>query len=799
MGKAWDNSGIAYSVPMWRECLRVLKPGGHLLSFGGSRTYHRMACAIEDAGFEIRDQIMWLYGCLDEQTELVSEDGIKHYHKATIGERVLCYSIENGEYSYQPILEIVEYDYSDTAYRLIGDFGEQVVSRNHRCIVERDGGEVFQLAETVGTEACVPVLENLPELQQAFSNLQSDSGGSEQVVQPRVCQGVDWESEKYADSAGEKKRQNGFLRGLWNREMDTAILVEESQEAYMQPQVQRRSQGSAVEATRARGAETLETGIGVRVKNSDDGRDESSVEGRIDLPEAQRGVCRPADKVCSLPVRVPEHGAEGRLCDGTSSPSSSGNWQTSPESRSCTSQESQSDGESTNQPNAVCDERGTQGIRAWRGHKTAVVRVVPFQYSGKVWCLRVSTGAFVAVRGGVAFPTGNSGFPKSLDVSKAIDKRRATNDVIRPWLRSLGSREEIAKAAQVSPRQVDHWLGENKTPCPQTLTEDRFVLLCGAFDTVPEWANEMFACVGERLGAITHGRSGGDDFAKRPGSQATARTVEEFAPATDAAKQWDGWGTALKPAHEPICVARKPIEGTVAANVQKHGTGALNIDGCRIEYESDYDQKHQEDICRGQANANNGKMFGGTGKSIASTESPTGRWPANVIHDGSDEVVSLFPESKSCMSPSNADCEGTIFGGSRTQGNLPMDSGSAARFYYCAKVSKEERERGINDMTLYDVYSEDSATPMRDQRQQTQRRNNHPTIKPVDLMCYLCRLVTPKGGTVLDCFMGSGSTGIAAMREGFNFIGVEISPEYAEIAGKRISAEAPMFNEVEVK
>ncbi|KKL75917.1 hypothetical protein LCGC14_2050110, partial [marine sediment metagenome] len=148
-----------------------------------------------------------------------------------------------------------------------------------------------------------------------------------------------------------------------------------------------------------------------------------------------------------------------------------------------------------------------------------------------------------------------TGFPKSLNVSKAIDKWRAGNDVLRPWLKSLGSREEIAAAARVTPRQVDHWLGEN-TPCPQTLTEKRFILLCEHFDTVPPWADEMYEKVGKKLGKITHGRSGGDDFAKVPGSKASPRTVVHTATATDEAKQWDGWGTALKPAWEPIIVAR---------------------------------------------------------------------------------------------------------------------------------------------------------------------------------------------------------------------------------------------------
>ena len=173
-------------------------------------------------------------------------------------------------------------------------------------------------------------------------------------------------------------------------------------------------------------------------------------------------------------------------------------------------------------------------------------------------------------------------------------------------------------------------------------------------------------------------------------------TFEVTAPATPEAQQWDGWGTALKPALEPVTVARKPFKGTVANNVLEHGTGAINIDECRV------------------GNSN-------------------GRWPANLIHDGSEEVTELFPQAKGF-------------------------SGSAARFFYCAKANKKDREDG----------------------------NSHPTVKPTDLMAYLCRLVTPPEGIVLDPFMGSGSTGKAAMREGFSFIGIERDPEYYAIAEGRV-------------
>ena len=188
----------------------------------------------------------------------------------------------------------------------------------------------------------------------------------------------------------------------------------------------------------------------------------------------------------------------------------------------------------------------------------------------------------------------------------------------------------------------------------------------------------------------------------------------------------DGWGTALKPALEPITVARKPFKGTVANNVLTHGTGAINIDGCRV------------------------------GSDVA------GRWPANLIHDGSDEVTQLFPNTKSGNVKAYQRANRSGWAGPTPEQSTferEGDSGSAARFFYCAKASKKDREEG----------------------------NTHPTVKPTDLMAYLCRLVTPEGGTVLDPFMGSGSTGKAAIQNGFDFVGIEREQNYFAIAEKRLT------------
>jgi site-specific DNA-methyltransferase (adenine-specific) len=270
------------------------------------------------------------------------------------------------------------------------------------------------------------------------------------------------------------------------------------------------------------------------------------------------------------------------------------------------------------------------------------------------------------------------------------------------------------------------------------------------------------------------------------------------APATDEAKQWDGWGTALKPAHEPIIVARKPLIGTVVANVLEHGTGALNIGGCRIEGEP--------------VPINRLEQWSGFGQEkrpeYEQEINMLGRWPANFIHDGSDEVISLFPStSPSPLASSREEYEpnnkNAVFGEGMGGGWHPGfgDGGSAARFFYCAKASQEDRDEGMEEFPLQPCgMMEDDNYPIKTSSgkvRNTERRNIHPTVKPTDLMRYLCRLVTRPGGTVLDPFAGSGSTGKGAILEGFNFIGIEMNKEYCEIAKNRvihaIENDMPLF------
>jgi site-specific DNA-methyltransferase (adenine-specific) len=218
--------------------------------------------------------------------------------------------------------------------------------------------------------------------------------------------------------------------------------------------------------------------------------------------------------------------------------------------------------------------------------------------------------------------------------------------------------------------------------------------------------------------ATKRNRSGRYNFSLRDGIDPNQM---DTVPATDDARRWSGWGTALKPAWEPAVIARKPFRGTVAANVLRHGTGAINVDGCRVP---SYDGAS---TARSRAVVRDTVAPFGAGLAMGGNGSPLGRWPANLAHDGSPAALDLFPRE-------------------------------AARFFYSAKASKADRGDG----------------------------NTHPTVKPSDLMAYVCRLVTPPGGLVLDPFAGSGSTGVGALREGFRFVGIELSEDYAAIARARL-------------
>ncbi len=291
--------------------------------------------------------------------------------------------------------------------------------------------------------------------------------------------------------------------------------------------------------------------------------------------------------------------------------------------------------------------------------------------------------------------------------------------------------------------------------------------------------------------------------------------LEQVVATDPEAKEWSGWGTQLKPAHEPICMARKPMKQTIAKNCQEWGVGALNIDVCRVPYEGDKPKpatfkngisyrQHTEELYE---------------KAVAHTTERTqeyndaGRFPANVIHDGSDEVVELFSASGSGNGKGAYNYAGREYNNKETSlfnGDKPQaasnynDSGSAARFFYCPKVNRKERHVGFDEVTIIGSTHPDDVkkhplwepeigtNPARLKAKVIEKGqfkgNNHPTVKPVELMKYLIKLVTPNNGKVLDPFCGSGSTGMAAVELGHEFVGCDLDPNYCKIAEARIVA-----------
>ena len=624
-------------TPIFEEALRVAKPGAHLLCFGGTRTFHRMACAIEDAGWEIRDCIMWVYGCLDEETEVLVDGEFVPYNKAKKGRLALGYDIGTGNFSWQRIEDTYLYDYDDTAYAIQSDCTDQLVSRNHRCIVERGGVEQFALAELVALEreASVPVLEGLHGLLDHLPLPDERPGGAQQDMLERVRCGDSADTTEEAQGS----RTEHDLSCMRQKVLRTSCMAEESQDELLLGELQEQSGvRSEVDSVQYGASNANVRGAEADTQGANDWRTEPSMEGRGDVSPSQ-GQLRERE-VREVPSGISVDGPQGRICDGASSGSGASDRQTTCSNGSCSSHQPRSVGQQTREPDAVPEQQGAQALRGAWGAKTTLARVTPVHYKGKMWCIKVATGAFVARRHGKIFVTGNSGFPKSMDVAKAIDK-------------STG------------------YVGE---------------------------------VIGERT--VDVGMQGGHMHAGRKSQQ----QQQQVRSLSDQAKEWEGWGTCLKPAWEPIIVARKPLDGTVAHNVLTWGVGAMNIDACRVEYESESDREQAKP--QGAATSKIGALAGKSQNEADRTEFvPTqkhGRFPANLVHDGSQMVLNLFPQSKGQQgdvagSEPSRPTDGVCYGeyNERQAFAKRGDSGSAARFFYCAKASKKDRNYGCERLLTW--------------------------------------------------------------------------------------------------
>jgi DNA modification methylase len=855
MGKDWDHG-----VPgehFWKEFLRTAKPGAHLMAFGGTRTHHRLMVAIEDAGWEIRDCLMWVYGCLSEDTEILTINGWERYHKSTnfISGKIpiLVYDVQKGIFKWEIPERWSTYRiFEDSCYRIQSDNTDQLVSRNHRCLVERDGKLVFVPAEELSEMEYMPTLpDNFFELYKGqskvlFSSVQRllSRAGLETVGEDWRCNGISRDTKEMCIARKEEprlERWSDILQNTWK----------------------------------------LYWG-----------------------------------KIRSLPDGVFTYGSEGWICDGTPTAYGATHGADSLALGSCASYRSRSNEQLYGEFDAIQEQSNPQITRRYGITKAKVTQE---KYTGIVFCPTVSTGAFVARRNGKVFITGNSGFPKSLDVSKAIDNRDGKQmGWFGEWLRKWRKENNIPQKeiAKLFPSKtggitgcVANWeLGFNLPTIEQfNLIRDTFNL---PFEYLEDIEREV---IGQRKTGIGTGK--GSTPIMGDGNR------DITTPRTDAAKQWSGWGTALKPAYEIIILARKPLDGTVAGNVQKWGAGALNIDGCRVSV-SDNDVRSG-----GFGKGNRPWVVGDIGNNTIKKGNEQGRFPANLLHDGSDEVLALFPQTKNGtpgimrQGVNNS----TAYGAESREPGTPMtgfgDSGSAARFFKVCSYEDSDallcsaKTKYINDIlsvcdqnlvntvddnsTLSSQHAvsvlnrvvieasqegnqlknivglSTSVTPLllkhlcenaielivnseqeclqglypigmvklngnlaryagiqrqtdtttiiqnptnldgcaavvmsittknnmalgevgylprfkycaKASKSERGFGNTHPTVKPLALMQYLVRLITPPNGIICDPFIGSGSTAIAAIKEGFNYIGMDKDQSSVDIANKRI-------------
>lgn len=900
MGKDWDH-GVP-GVRFWTEALRVAKPGAMLLAFGGTRTHHRLMVAIEDAGWELRDVVMWVYGCLSEDTEILTDQGWKPYDTLSCSSTVMCYNVEQDNLEWGEVEEVFTYEISDTVYHIQSDRTDQIVTKDHRCLVERGGEYVFQRAATLQRQETIPVLESVPEVRTAVSDAQSDASGEKQVLRARVHQQSNQRGKQRGQAA---QRARGDGRTDLPDLRDAVLPSTQSRRAQQRELLLKGMRGDStwarVEEARQQGAGGLGRRSRAVVLKEDERPEQSGLEGWRHLLQKEGQLRRVQDQVRAMPGRVQGHGPQGRLRDGAPSFGGDGVRALPEEIGSSPSYRPQSREQQSRQPDALCQQQPAQKVRNAGATRPSLATITPIHYEGIVWCVRVPTGAFVARRNGHVFVTGNSGFPKSHDISKAIDKAAgAEREVVvderwasvypngpqgkttqltdggrsnrigtpmtslpatsaaelwdgwgtalKPaWESIIMARKPLGNATErgiivgnLSRMEAQLWLllhvstvGESLKLSPadfdaalstaqwsaDALTSTRDALR-GQMDT-----SQFVSVVSTCLSIVTSWRSILDaswhlmntsttstatsqtidlrtlksfvlDLTpqsiiqaemKAPGSKLSALPAARYLNAVvtklSATRELSALESAIERGHishpdevdptvlsRPIIVAMAPRDGTFANNALEWGVAGINIDGGRVACEGKSptairrEYGYTPNNVKAKVSEARGELRDRSDPSKKAAPHPSddlGRWPANLIHDGSDEATAGM--------------------------------GEAARYFYCAKASRSERNAGCEDLDIEGggeyLPNDPDENSIRTRLHGKRRGGNfHPTVKPLALMRYLCKLTaTPTGGVILDPFMGSGSTGCAAVLEGRDFIGIEMYADYVEIAKRRIA------------
>lgn len=999
MGKEWDS--FVPQPIFWKEIFRVLKHGGHVVSFFGTRTYDWGCMAIRLAGFEIRDCIQWVYGCLSDDTEILTENGWVEYSQFHLSKKVsiFIYDKEKDEYFFETPEKWNEYKIKDTCYRIQSDYTDQIVSRNHRCVVERKGKLLFEFAENLAQErqANIPFLESLSSLSENLSNIHKRTSITKQSLWKRLFlqNNINIKNKFGKKKANRTVGNNKIgLFSMQKRIFSTQFLVKKSKNSNLFKKMQRILSGSRVEKMGENRFGNSEFTTQQNKKRKQ-GREKSCLERGNNLSEKERILFGSEIEICEMPNRFDFDVKKRWIYSGVSVNNGKAIRKEFIENGVCTSYRPRPNKQRYNEFNVIFNKQGTQTIRMGKTYSTTLATITPFEYTGVIFCPTVSTGCFVARRNGKIFITGNSGFPKSHNISKAIDKMNgAEREVVgeksnnisktnnsnstntqtygvfgndkyltipsteqaKQWegwgsalkpahedlvlarkpfqfssdfvylyenivyelkLQICQSKlfakdvKEIFLLSQKESQKVELDFAQWSVGKPFNTQEDLLVLMDmlqlelnegnTTLNIVLLWLNTLVelwnvantyttetesSTITELrilkslewesiFQNITHLKNN-----KTNGLIANVLTVESLfsvlnlklndilthSAKEDATLRENEKTFVLN--SEQIVLARKPLEKgfSIAENVLKWGTGAINIDVSRIKLEDNY--KPINRVNSHHDGSNNEWLKLPKLNENSPSANPSGRFPANFImthhedckcvgiksigsgkeggynYEGNVYDVQGFVPKNSPTANSNYgeeivedwdcvdDCpikildeqSGVLKSGKMTANhnrttngspngiygkfdvNHPLaetygDKGGASRFFYVAKASQWERHYGLDNFEeknsassefrpnhLEKSLNGESGNPY---GRWKPLKNIHPTVKPIKLMQYLIRLVTPPNGIVLDPFAGSGTTGIACKIDGFEFVGLELSEEYTEIANSRIQS----FNE----
>lgn len=746
MNKDWDKA--VPDVAIWKECLRIMKPGAFAFVMCSPRSdvQAEMVIKLKEVGFEVNfSPIYWTYACLSSDTEVLSlEYGWIEWEQIRKSKthkyiHILTYDNESNSYKWEIPSRWNEYQIKDTCYRIKSDSTDQLVSRGHRVYFEREGKLLWDYAERLFSNQTiqVPILDEVPDVQQYnIPAIQTKRYN-------RMFKGLPKKTNIYKQQRemgyiGDKKNKEN-LPMLWKGVLHLSSLVKEGRELrnVLFYKLQTESEYTQISSDMAENTPIK------MVSRKDRSVEEENNWIRKPILERWSNVFQNTWKlhrseIYSMPEGISVNGKEGWVCNGTSDISSSTDWETFIEIGGSSSYRSRSKQQFSGESDVVFIQPRAQEIRApSRPYKTTLATISKEYYEGKIFCPTVSTGIFVAKRNGKIFLTGNSGFPKAMNVSKAVDRK-------------LGVEPKVIGIAKGMAKQNPEFNG------------------------------------------TAQGRK--ENYLKPE--------YEKTIPTSEEAKKLDGSyaGFQPKPAVEVIIVVMKPLsEKTYVEQALKNGKGITWLDDGRIPYQSESDKE----IANSLGDSFSGKSFDtgryhfNVGNSFVRSEfeiNYKGRFPANLLVQDNALDNGIISKSGGVGGQSiHGRGEGYGF---RPMGDaspeLPSDEGSLSRYFSIdAWYSKNIEELPDYVQRIFPFLYVPKATSGErnedlESAEKYKAKNIHPTVKPLKLMTYLITIGSRPDDTILDPFMGSGTTGVASKILHRDFIGFEIEGKYFEIAKQRI-------------